>query len=73
MLGVEYEHNGSIKKEIANTGVIMSAGAIKTPHILMLSGIGPNKILKENGIEVILDNNNVGVNLQDHIGLDYLF
>ena len=39
----------------------------------MLSGIGPNKILKENGIEVILDNNNVGVNLQDHIGLDYLF
>ena len=73
VLGVEYEHNGSIKKEIVNTGVIISSGAIKTPQILMLSGIGPNKILKENGIEVILDNNNVGVNLQDHIGLDYLF
>ena len=32
VLGVEYEHNGLIKKEIANTGVIMSTGAIKTPQ-----------------------------------------
>lgn len=73
VLGVEYKHNGLLKKEIANIGVIMAAGAIKTPQILMLSGIGPNKILKENGIEVFLNNNNIGSNLQDHIGLDYLF
>jgi choline dehydrogenase len=73
VLGVEYEHNNILKKEMANIGVILSSGAIKTPQILMLSGIGPNKILKKNGIDIILDNNNVGSHLQDHIGLDYLY
>ena len=73
VLGVEYEHNGILKKEIANIGVVLSAGAIKTPQILMTSGIGPNKILKKNGIDIILDNHNVGSHLQDHIGLDYLY
>ena len=73
ILGVEYEQDGILKKKIANIGVIMSSGAIKTPQILMLSGVGPNKILKKNGIDIILDNNNIGSNLQDHIGLDYLF
>ena len=47
VLGVEYEHNGNIIKEMANCGVILSSGAIKTPQILMLSGIGPNEILKK--------------------------
>ena len=73
VLGVEYEHNGIFKKEISNIGVVLSSGAIKTPQILMHSGIGPNKILKKNGIDVILDNINVGSHLQDHIGLDYLY
>ena len=73
VLGVEYEHNGILKKELANIGVVLSAGSIKSPQILMLSGIGPNKILKNNGINVILDNKNVGSHLQDHIGLDYLY
>jgi choline dehydrogenase len=73
VLGVEYEHNGVLKKEMANIGVVLSSGAIKTPQILMLSGIGPNEILKKNGIDIILKNNNVGSHLQDHIGLDYLY
>ena len=73
ILGVEYENNGILKKETANIGVVMSSGSIKTPQILMLSGIGPNKILKKNGIDVNEDNTNVGSNLQDHIGLDYLY
>ena len=73
ILGVEYEYKGILKKEMANLGVVMSSGAIKTPQILMLSGIGPNKILKQNGISVNLDNKNIGSNLQDHIGLDYLY
>ena len=72
-MGVEYEHNGILKKEMTNIGVVLSSGSIKTPQILMLSGIGPNKILKKNGIDIILDNNNVGSHLQDHIGIDYLF
>ena len=73
ILGVEYENNGILKKETANIGVVMSSGSIKTPQILMLSGIGPNKILKKNGIDVNENNINVGSNLQDHIGLDYLY
>jgi choline dehydrogenase len=73
VLGVEYEHEGLLKKEMANIGVVMSSGAIKTPQILMLSGIGPGKILKKNGIQVLLNNESVGSNLQDHIGLDYLY
>ena len=73
VLGVEYEHEGLLKKEMANIGIVMSSGAIKTPQILMLSGIGPGKILKKNGIQVLLNNENVGSNLQDHIGLDYLY
>ena len=73
VLGVEYEHEGLLKKEMVNIGVVMSSGAIKTPQILMLSGIGPGKILKKNGIQVLLNNENVGSNLQDHIGLDYLY
>ena len=44
-----------LKKEMANIGVVLSSGAIKTPQILMLSGIGPKKILKKNGIDIILE------------------
>ena len=56
-----------------NIGAILCAGAIMTPFILMHSGVGKAKDLKEMNKEVIIDNVNVGENLQDHLGIDYLF
>jgi choline dehydrogenase-like flavoprotein len=51
----------------ASEEVILAAGAVDTPKILMHSGIGPENQLKNFGIEVIHDNPNVGQNLRDHI------
>ena len=71
--GVKYSKKGRNFEVKAKIGVVMAAGSIKTPHILMLSGIGPSDHLKDLGIETKIDNPNVGSNLQDHIGIDYLY
>ena len=46
--------------------VVLSAGAIHTPHILLLSGVGPAEVLAEQGIEPVIVSDGVGRNLQDH-------
>jgi choline dehydrogenase len=53
--------------------VILCAGAIGTPQILQLSGIGPAPLLREHGIEVRLDLPGVGANLQDHLQIRPVF
>ncbi|XP_063383531.1 ecdysone oxidase-like [Cydia fagiglandana] len=58
--------NGETISLYATKEVILSAGAINTPQLLMLSGIGPKDHLTEKGIEVLLDAPLVGQNLQDH-------
>ncbi|MCD5312911.1 GMC family oxidoreductase [Kineosporia babensis] len=63
--GVEVESHGKIETIPAGE-VILSAGAIKSPHLLALSGIGPAKELKAAGIEVIHDSPGVGKNFSDH-------
>ncbi|MGP4977912.1 GMC family oxidoreductase [Brachybacterium tyrofermentans] len=66
--GVEYIDNAFDRSSImhARREVILSAGAIDSPKLLMLSGIGPAEHLREVGIEVRVDSPGVGSNLQDH-------
>lgn len=57
----------------ATREVVLSAGAIGSPHILQLSGIGPAEILKPCGIDVMIDHKGVGRNLQDHLQIRTVF
>ncbi len=63
---VNCSHRGSIKKLTAKR-LFLSAGAIETPSLLVNSGIGPEKVLKRNGITVRIDSPHVGKNLKDHL------
>lgn len=65
-VGVAYEQRGVQHMAEANKEVVLSAGAIGSPQILMLSGIGPERHLADMGIDVVFDNPNVGQHLQDH-------
>jgi choline dehydrogenase len=67
-IGVEYERNGQIHQVRAAREVILSAGAIGSPQLLMLSGIGPASALQKHGIAVVYDAGQVGENLQEHPG-----
>ena len=53
--------------------MILSGGAINSPQLLQLSGIGPGALLREHGIAVLRDNPNVGDHLNDHQGLNYTY
>ena len=64
--GVTYRKAGNDETARAEAEVILAAGAIGTPQLLMLSGIGPADDLREHGIYVIADNPAVGANLMDH-------
>ncbi len=71
--GIEYIQRGVRKKAFAKREVIISAGAINSPQLLQLSGIGPAALLKSRGIEVVHASEGVGRNLQDHLGIDFLY
>ena len=66
-VGVEFIQQGSKKTIRSNKEVILSAGAIQSPQILQLSGVGPAKLLQEFNIPVVHDLPGVGENLQDHL------
>jgi choline dehydrogenase len=66
-IGVELFQQGIKKTLSANKEVILSAGAIQSPQILQLSGVGPAKLLQEFDIPVIHELPGVGENLQDHL------
>lgn len=69
VVGVEYRQNGVLKQARSGAEVILSAGAINSPQILQLSGIGPGELLQKHGINVQHDVPQIGENLQDHLQL----
>ena len=64
--GVEWISNGKVCNANADREVILSAGALQSPQLLQLSGIGPAELLRGLGIPVIVESAEVGRNLQDH-------
>ncbi len=66
-VGVEYRHEGEPKAARAGREVILCGGAINSPQLLLLSGIGPADQLAELGIPLVADLPGVGQNLMDHI------
>jgi len=67
--GIKVRRGGEVTTLSARRGVVLSAGALNTPRLLMLSGIGPAQHLREHGIEVVADLPGVGANLQEHPGV----
>ncbi|XP_074030288.1 glucose dehydrogenase [FAD, quinone] [Leptinotarsa decemlineata] len=67
--GVVFNKFGTRKTVYSDREVILSAGSLASPQLLMLSGIGPRDHLEDIGIDVLLDSPGVGFNLQDHAAL----
>jgi len=66
-VGIAFKQQGQDRDVRANREVLLSGGALQSPHLLLLSGIGPGDELKRQGIDVVHDLPGVGKNLQDHI------
>jgi choline dehydrogenase len=71
--GVQVWRAGQLVTLHANREVILSAGAVATPHLLMLSGIGPADQMRAHGITVEADLPGVGANLHDHVQVSVSF
>jgi choline dehydrogenase len=71
--GVKYRKNGTEHSVSAQREVILAAGALQSPQLLQLSGIGPGALLQRHGIAVVADLAGVGANLQDHLALRILY
>lgn len=65
--GVEYSEGGQVRQVLAEREVILAAGALASPKLLMLSGIGPGDELGRHGIQVQVESPGVGGNLQEHV------
>lgn len=66
-VGVEYRRRGAIECAHAEREVLLAAGAVGSPHLLLLSGVGPADDLRQMGVAVVAHSPEVGRNLQDHI------
>ncbi|WP_305805674.1 choline dehydrogenase [Stenotrophomonas sp. YIM B06876] len=71
--GVDYRSGGHQHYVQAGSEVLLSAGAVNSPQLLMLSGIGPHAELRRHGIAVVADRPQVGANLQDHLDICTLY
>jgi choline dehydrogenase len=64
---VDYGQNGVVRRARARREILVSGGAYNSPQLLQLSGVGPAELLKQHGIDVVLDAPGVGNDLQDHL------
>ncbi|MBR0693899.1 choline dehydrogenase [Bradyrhizobium lablabi] len=64
---VEYKQEGRVRTAKARKEILVSSGAYNSPQLLQLSGVGPAGLLKQHGINVVLDAPGVGNDLQDHL------
>jgi len=65
--GVEYRQDGRARSAAAGEEVVLSAGAVNSPQLLMLSGVGDPDHLSDHGIDTVVESPGVGRNLQDHL------
>ncbi|MDR3488926.1 MAG: choline dehydrogenase [Bradyrhizobium sp.] len=65
--GVEYRQSGALRTARARKEILVSGGAYNSPQLLQLSGVGPAELLKQHGIDIVLDAPGVGNDLQDHL------
>ena len=66
-VGVEFVQRGQVRQLRASREVLLCAGSLQSPQLLMLSGIGPGAQLRQHGIPVVHDLQGVGENLHDHV------
>ncbi len=71
--GVRWRRGGASREARCHGEVILAAGAIGSPQLMMLSGVGPARHLSEHGISVLLDRPGVGANLHDHLQLRMIY
>ena len=71
--GVRFLQHGEMREVSARREVILTAGALQSPQLLQLSGVGPAALLREHGIPVVADRAGVGENLQDHLQVRLIY
>ena len=71
--GIEYRKGGKIRQASARREVILCAGAIGSPHLLQVSGVGPREILEAADIDLVHELPGVGENLQDHLEFNFQY
>ncbi len=72
-LGVRFRQNGRVRLARCKREVVLAAGAIGSPHMLLLSGVGPAAEISQLGLAPVLDRPGVGANLQDHLQLRLIY
>ncbi|NIJ40205.1 choline dehydrogenase [Parvibaculum indicum] len=72
-IGVEYTQKGQVKTAHAEAEVLLSGGAVNSPQVLMLSGVGKSDYLSQFGIETVADLPGVGQNMQDHLDCTVIY
>lgn len=71
--GVRYVQHGQVREVRALREVILAAGALQSPQLLQVSGVGPAALLGRHGIPVVADRAGVGENLQDHLQVRLIY